>query len=1117
MLKNRVCACLLVTLLLAAMLPVSVAAAGELPSGTPAYEQNTFVGVSPLGTTINLFDYWLTGQTDPDDEVSDGFENQGINNGHALLFGKGMDHVHGHGLWNTWTGSEDPSPRTGIVANELGHDGYPVLNQGVPGTDYMQGRRDGESLAYLFDPDRTHDGKAVYKDVQGLLSINEDDYYAYDSTKNYAVYYQTSSHGDSNNFRLYDLPGVLAGGSSPDGQFFPFNAVQTESHGYFEGKEYYNSSLYSNDAHINHYFGLHMSTRFVQQHGGHTTKERDKAVTYTFSGDDDVWVFIDGTLVADLGGIHDKASLSINFATGVITINGKSQEQTLGDLLNTGFATLPDDTYHTLDFFYLERGNVDSNMSLKYNLVYVPESSIYKIDQDGEPLPDRNFELYKAVPQDGKYVAGDLLAEGTTDAKGRIILLDEDNDLLTIQELFDELGPDLKDETTALILRETDSPDDGYRSSGDLELYFYQPKSQPDSPPFLLSKNHWQTGAHAVARLTATTEENIKYADGEAKFKPEDHLMFAVVFKKVGEKWLPISGSPATGWTVVAESDLWNGIKKANTYPFVLSSSGSYTAMIDELPGDVKKYEEAVGVEEEGRYRIVYYFSNQNNPQAINGENTYEITSPMNRVAAVNLYVPNIRNDLTVQKLDQNGNLITGGRATFALRPARSDGTYDPSATPVKTLHTSEGKATFTAIPNGVYYLVETAAPEGYTKNATKVKVIVNDTGVYANAGTAEDGISVERGVGRLVNSMAQFASKNTVDTTLNQIVAKFYTTEKEIHEGFPWRKIIEGSTDNDPAFSPVEGVVYHPAYSVTGTSSENPQWYLYGTVPGSTTPVGMHLTHSADHSGDRCDGLYQTTVTLASREEGITAQETDTGWSALLVEQCMFHTRDNGTPHTNLTGKNLTDLTALFTGDVTVKVKNDRIVGNLAVQKTVAGNAGEIGREWKFTIELRNANGTALSGSFPYKGGSIEGVDQPTDGMLTFDSAGKATISLKHGQKITIEGIPANVTYTVTEDKADDYVTTPDGGTIRGEIEANKTATAAFTNTRDVFQSLTVKKTVGGADGDKEKLWRFTIELKKAGAPLNGTFSCKGGSFDGVPRRKTAHLSLLMERRTFT
>lgn len=1106
MLKNRICACLLVTLLLAAMLPVSVAAAGELPSGTPAYEDYTFVGVSPLGTTINLFDYWLTGQTDPDNEDrSPGFENQGINNGHALLFGRGMDQLYGDGLWNTWTGSKFPSPRTGIVANELGDDGYPVLNQGVPGRDYMRDREGGESLAYLFDPDRLHNGKAVYKDVQGLLSINEDDYYAYDSTKNYAVYYQTSSHGDSNNFRLYDRPGVLAGGSSPDGQFFPFNAVQTES----RDEEYYNSNLYSNDAHINHYFGLHMSTRFVQQNGGYTDDDDTKKtpITYEFSGDDDVWVFIDGVLVADLGGIHDMASLSIDFATGVITINGESQDKKLGDLLNPGFDTLPDETYHTLDFFYLERGNVDSNMSLKYNLVYVPESSIYKIDQDGNPLPGLTFELCKAERQpDGSYVAGDVLAEGTTDAKGRIILLDENNDLLTIQELFDELNnPDLTNETTALILRETDSPDDGYRSSGDLELYFYQPKSQPDSPPFLLSKNHWQTGAHAVARLTATTDEEIKYGDGlSTTFKPEENLMFAVVFKKVGEKWLPISGSPATGWTVATNDD-WESIQKANLYPFMLSSSGSYTAMIDELPGDVKKYVEAVGDEEEGSYRIVYYFSNQNNLEAISERNTFEIKSPMNRVAAVNLYVPNISNDLTVQKLDQNGNLITGGRATFELRPAL-DGTYNP---PPQT--TVNGVATFTAIPNGVYYLEETAAPEGYTKNTTQVKVIVNDTGVYANAGTAEDGISVERGVGRLVNSMAQFASKNTVDTTLNQIVAKFYTTENVPNEDFQWRKI-EGS-DDEAAFSPVPGVDYHPAYSVAENPPGDAQWYLYGTAPSgvATTPVGMHLDHSANHSGDRCDGLYQTTVKLAaSGGPGITAQETDTGWSALLVEQCMFHTRDNGTPHTNLTGKNLTDLTALFTGDVTVKVKNDRIVGNLAVQKTVAGNAGEIGREWKFTIELRNA-GAPLRGEFSYKGESIvTGITTPKDGKLTFDDDGKATIRLKHGQKITIEGIPANVTYTVTEDKADDYVTTPDGGTIRGEIEANKTATAAFTNTRDVFQSLTVKKTVGGADGDKEKLWRFTIELKKAGAPLNGTFSCKGGSFDGVAPPKDGALEFV-------
>ena len=820
----------------------------------------------------------------------------------------------------------------------------------------------------------------------------------------------------------------------------------------------------------------------MQQNGGYIDEAHTTPIQYEFSGDDDVWVFIDGVLVADLGGIHDLASLSIDFSTGKIAINGQEQAETLGGLLGYATPVFPDDTYHTLDFFYLERGNVDSNMSLKYNLVYVPESSIYKIDQNGDPLPGLDFELCKAVLQDdGRYTAGEVVATGTTDADGRIILLDDKDDLLTIQMLIEKLKITLPNENTVLILREPDSPD-GYRSCGDLELYFYQ--SKPDSPPFLLSKNHWQTGAYAMARLTVTTNETITYDNKSTAFDPENNLMFAVVFKKVGNEWRPISGSPATGWNIETDGS-WESIRKANLYPFMLSSSGSYTAMIDELPGDVKKYVEAGGSED--NYRIGYYFSNQNDLEAIDGSNTFEITSPMNRMAAVNLYVPNIRNDLTVQKLDQNGNLITDGAATFELRPANSDGTYNASASPEQTRVTSMGEATFTAISNGIYYLVETAAPAGYIANTTPAKVIVNDTGIYADAGRANDGISVERSVGRLVNSMAQFSSKDTVDTTLNQIVAKFYTTQSGIYEGFQWRTI--NGTGKDAAFTPVAGVTYHPAYSVTGDSLETAKWHLYGTVQDGT-PVGMHLAHLANHSEGVSDGLYETSVMLADGGSGIAAQETDTGWSALLVEQCMLHSRDSGTPYTNLTDDNLIDLTALFTGDVTVKVKNDPIVGHLAVQKTVDGNAGDTNKDWHFTIELKNA-GMPLSGTFVYTGTSVPGVPAPESGVLTLDGDGKTTIQLRHGQTITIRDITPGVSYTVTEveGNADGYVMTLQNA--EGLIPGNGTATAAFTNTKNVFGGLTVTKTVEGDAGDTGKDWHFTVALDDSG--ISGLY---GGMF---------------------
>lgn len=207
MLKNRVYACLLAVLLLAAALPASTAAAGELPAGTPAYEKNTITGVSPLGTTINLFDYWLTDQTAPDSTNPDRFEEKGINAGHALLFGNGMrSSSRNYGVWNHWTGSK--SPRTGIVASRLGSDGYPVLNLTISGTA-LDGRDGGESLDYLFDPSIVHEGKAAYEDVQGMLRIDQSGYYSYSSLENYAVFYP-----DQNSFLLYDQPGVMSGGAA---------------------------------------------------------------------------------------------------------------------------------------------------------------------------------------------------------------------------------------------------------------------------------------------------------------------------------------------------------------------------------------------------------------------------------------------------------------------------------------------------------------------------------------------------------------------------------------------------------------------------------------------------------------------------------------------------------------------------------------------------------------------------------------------------------------------------------------------------------------------------------------------------------------------------------------
>ena len=89
---------------------------------------------------------------------------------------------------------------------------------------------------------------------------------------------------------------------------------------------------------------------------------------------------------------------------------------------------------------------------------------------------------------------------------------------------------------------------------------------------------------------------------------------------------------------------------------------------------------------------------------------------------------------------------------------------------------TIKGAMTFSKIPKGEYYLIETEAPGGFEKNPTAVPVIVDDTGVYADAGKEEDMVSVNLGVGKLVKSMVQFAADDDIDATLHDIKAALET-----------------------------------------------------------------------------------------------------------------------------------------------------------------------------------------------------------------------------------------------------------------------------------------------------------------------------------------------------
>ena len=150
---------------------------------------------------------------------------------------------------------------------------------------------------------------------------------------------------------------------------------------------------------------------------------------------------------------------------------------------------------------------------------------------------------------------------------------------------------------------------------------------------------------------------------------------------------------------------------------------------------------------------------------------------------------------------------------------------------------------------------------------------------------------------------------------------------------------------------------------------------------------------------------------------------------------------------------------------------------GSLTVSKVVAGNAGSQTADFHFTVMLSDVS---INGSY---------------GDMTF-ADGAATFTLKHNEQKTASGLPAGITYTVTESEAnqDGYTTTVDGAS--GSIGKDQTATAAFTNTKnssgggsdddDAYGSLTVSKTISGDTVDTERAFTFTIKLDRS---ISGTY----------------------------
>lgn len=283
--------------------------------------------------------------------------------------------------YNFWTGTTEmfggdyrKYVYNGLMEKELDSEGNPVFT--VPD-------------AGIFTEEHVN-GKTVQKANFPFIYDSTTGYYEFNAAEESVYFHNGELHYDDEPQKVNNDGWKTA--------FLPFNDSYGENANKIQNPDYH--------------FGMRADIEFSMTDDG---KWMEREIQFEFAGDDDMWVFVDGVLVLDLGGIHDSANGVINFATGEVTRSatnlGSFSFGILGEditkdniytkdgkegQLGKNFETFAAENRHTLTIFYLERGAGESNCRIKFNLPQpdslTVEKEIPTTDSEGQQIDQETMD-----------------------------------------------------------------------------------------------------------------------------------------------------------------------------------------------------------------------------------------------------------------------------------------------------------------------------------------------------------------------------------------------------------------------------------------------------------------------------------------------------------------------------------------------------------------------------------------------------------------------------------------------------------------------------------------------------------------------------------------------------
>lgn len=221
----------------------------------------------------------------------------------------------------------------------------------------------------FFDDNFLKDYADIYGSMESPIQfpfrVTEDGHYIFDSKSGKDNVYMNSEGNlvyNSSSTATITNPSENASGEVG---FFPFNTP-------ISGNVNNNATLADSkpgkeDTKVNYGFGMRLGIPF-------TISDKTEDTVFRFSGDDDLWVYVDGKLALDVGGAHGRATGSINFTTGEANVDNPYKvtdtgiEKATASSVQDWIKNLDRSKTHTLSVFYMERGLYDSNLMIDFNL-----------------------------------------------------------------------------------------------------------------------------------------------------------------------------------------------------------------------------------------------------------------------------------------------------------------------------------------------------------------------------------------------------------------------------------------------------------------------------------------------------------------------------------------------------------------------------------------------------------------------------------------------------------------------------------------------------------------------------------------------------------------------------